>query len=663
MKSIIVILTAGFFLIGNNLKAQTPKWLWAHSFEGKNTEVGHKICTDNMGNVIVVGTFLSDTITIGTTILTKTNTDPFIFIAKYDKAGNVLWAKSIGGIYRSNATSVCTDLNNNIILTGYFQSPTITFGSINLINNTGSDDVFVVKYDSDGNVLWAKSAGNYENDRATDVCSDTKGNIIVTGLFYYQINFDNFSLQNSDTINRSVDMFLVKYDANGNALWALNAGGTYNSGEVGRCVTTDQNDNVFVAGAFGGLDITIGATALTNTDNTETTTDIFIAKFDSAGNSLWAKSGRGNFMDYVNSISTDLSGNVFLTGEFESYCLRIGTDSLINSDIFSYSTDIYTVKLDSAGNSLWMKNPSGGGDKGNGICTDANGNAFVTGEDVGNIFVTKYDNMGNDIWSKNEYGTNRFGFSVCIDPSGNLFVGGSFRDQFCTLDSTTLINAGGASEELFIAKLDQCEFSSSNITQTFCNSVTINSQIYTTSGIYYQIIPNTIGCDSLLALQLTINNIDVSTTIEDTTISANLSGATYQWLDCNNSYMIISGETNQTLSPGINGDYAVEITSNGCTDTSDCVNMINLNTSAIDFLNSKISISPNPVIDKLIVRLSNDNVPTSANISIYNLLGEEIYSTRINGKQETIYSNFSSGIYFIKINFKDNKFIEKFVVQ
>lgn len=112
----------------------------------------------------------------------------------------------------------------------------------------------------------------------------------------------------------------------------------------------------------------------------------------------------------------------------------------------------------------------------------------------------------------------------------------------------------------------------SSVTETACNSYTLNGFTFTSSGIYTQTITNSQGCDSIITLNLTITNVPTSVTVSGNTLTADASGAVYQWLDCDNANMPIAGETNQSFTGVSTGNYAVEITMNGCTVTTPCIN-------------------------------------------------------------------------------------------
>ena len=312
--------------------------LWGNSAGTAGYDRGSCVSTDTSGNVFITGYFSSPTITFDTTILTNAGGGD-IFIAKYDAAGNVLWAKSAGGTNSDYGQSVSTDASGNVYVTGYFGSPTITFGTTTLTNAgiTGnSKDIFVAKYDASGTVLWATSVGGTSYDSGNSICTDANGNVYLTGYFNSAtITFDTTTLTNASA--GSEDIFIAKYDATGNVLWAKSAGTP--GYDRGNSVSTDTSGNVYVTGNFGSLTITFGTTTLTNAGFT----NIFLTKYDAAGNVIWAKSAGGTFYDLGNSICTDVNGNVYLTGYFQSATITLGTTSLTNASSGGTS-DVFTAK-------------------------------------------------------------------------------------------------------------------------------------------------------------------------------------------------------------------------------------------------------------------------------------------------------------------------------
>ncbi|MBI4646145.1 MAG: T9SS type A sorting domain-containing protein [Bacteroidia bacterium] len=134
-------------------------WLWAKSAGGSSNDYCESITTDVNNNVIVTGSFYSSTITFGTYTLTNASTDNSdIFIVKYDLSGNVLWAKSAGGGSSDDGSSITTDANNNVIVTGSFGSSTITFSS-DTLTNAGNYDIFVAKLSSEVGISELEAEG------------------------------------------------------------------------------------------------------------------------------------------------------------------------------------------------------------------------------------------------------------------------------------------------------------------------------------------------------------------------------------------------------------------------------------------------------------------------------------------------------------------------
>jgi len=196
--------------------AQVPSWEWARSAGGTKSEIGQSIAVDRSGNSYLTGVFDSPSITFGSYTLMNTGSSD-IYVVKYDTYGNVLWAASAAGLDLDAPRSIAVDASGNAYITGNFYSPTLTFGSYTLTNS--GVHLFLAKFDSNGNVAWAKSAGGTAAEYATSVAVDSFGNPYLTGYA------DN-SIITFDTINLvNTGVFIVKYDFNGNALWAHTAGG------------------------------------------------------------------------------------------------------------------------------------------------------------------------------------------------------------------------------------------------------------------------------------------------------------------------------------------------------------------------------------------------------------------------------------------------------
>jgi len=399
--------------------------LWARkqTSGGTGSDEARGVAADASGNVIVTGTFIGPNIVFGTTTLTNAGSGSSIdmFIVKYDPNGNVLWAKkqTAGGTASDVAKGVVADPNGNVIVTGNFNSLSITFGTTTL-TNAGANDIFTVKYDPNGNVLWAKQpgpGGSVNNDVPYRIAADAGGNVIITGNFQSPtIAFGTTTLTNPIGTS-ATEIFVVKYNPNGDVLWAKQQDANGSANELGAGVAADPSGNIIVSGWFDSPTVTFGTTTLTNSQSPNSI-DIFIVKYDCNGNVLWARQqdAGGTSSDNAVNVTADAGGNVIVTGYFEGADITFGTTTLTNAG----ARDFFIVKYDPDGNVLWAKQQDAGG----------------TGNDVGQ--------------------------SVAADTSGNVIVAGNYTAQAnppisITFDTTTLGMPPGNSvatpANLFVAKI------------------------------------------------------------------------------------------------------------------------------------------------------------------------------------------------------------------
>ncbi len=201
------------------------------------------------------------------------------FIVKYDPMGNVLWAKSAGGNNEDVVRSLTTDISGNVIAVGAFLSPIITFSSILLSNpNVIYSIVFIVKYDSLGNALWAKKiGGNFISQGVfgTSITNNSIGNIIVSGYF----KADSVRIGTTMLYNYGgwTDIFIAEYNSSGNVLWAKSAGGNFY--DVANSITCHNDGSIIITGSFYDLYCYFGSITLMNA-NWISSPDFFIAKLD-----------------------------------------------------------------------------------------------------------------------------------------------------------------------------------------------------------------------------------------------------------------------------------------------------------------------------------------------------------------------------------------------
>jgi hypothetical protein len=449
-----------FCVFSHGVISQTPTWQWAKSAGSTQLEYSEGIAVDVSGNIYTCGRFDSPTITFGSTVLTNAGQSSDIYLVKYDPFGNVLWAKSAGGLSFEYVKDLSVDGGGNVYVTGSFNSSTITFGNITL-TNTGLTDLFIVKYNASGSVMWAKSASGNDSESGVSVDVDVAGNVLLTGIFSSSmVTFDTSALMNSSF--SSTDLFVVKYDSSGNVIWARSAGS--NDQEYSEAITTDLSGNVIVSGYFASSTMLFGSTLLTNIN--PGVYKVFIVKFDSVGNVVWAKSADGNGYNHAFGLATDSNENILVTGGYQNGSITFDNIVLANAG----SANSFIVKYDPAGNIIWAKSEGGNNrDIANSIACEQNGNFFVggwtsssiltigntvlTNAGINDIWFAKYDPSGNVIWAKS---VGSSGLEDCagiaVSTIGEVYIVGWYDGPALHLGNTVLINYGGA--DIFTAKLD-----------------------------------------------------------------------------------------------------------------------------------------------------------------------------------------------------------------
>jgi hypothetical protein len=191
-----------------------------------------------------------------------------------------------------------------------------------------------------------------------------------------------------------------------------------------------------------------------------------------------------------------------------------------------------------------------------------------------------------------------------------------------------------------------------SVNETACDSYTwgLNGTTYTNSGTYTHVGTIAAGCQLTTTLNLTINTVNVSTTLSGITITANASGASYQWIDCNNGNAIIPGETAQSFTPAANGNYAVIVTNATCSDTSACqaINSVGID----EFGTSIVEVYPNPTNGKVQIILGKAYQNTS--VKLINGLGQAIlYKTYASSNEIIFEIEGAPGVYFLEIETTD----------
>ncbi|GAB3171684.1 SBBP repeat-containing protein [Telluribacter humicola] len=294
---------------------------WARNTGGPSSnsisgEIASGIAVDESGNVYVTGSF-EGTGTFGSTSYGASGVND-TFLIKYTSNGDLQWARSLGfSPSLEVSTDLAVDKQGNAYITGYFQ---------NFLNNF---DVFITKYNSQGDHQWSQWAGLTSKDEAYGIAVDGDGNVFITGVFSGMITFGTTTL----TSEGAGDIFLTKYDTNGTFQWAKRAGG--NQPDGGNDIAVDPIGHVYLIGDFNGT-ATFGTTSFTSSGGT----DVAIAKYTNQGDFQWAQKLGGPGADRGLSIVAGSNHKVLATGSFTNTAL-FGSTTLTSAG----QPDIYVASF------------------------------------------------------------------------------------------------------------------------------------------------------------------------------------------------------------------------------------------------------------------------------------------------------------------------------
>lgn len=608
-----------------------------------------------------------------------------VFIQKLDAMGNLVWAKQVGGSAYEQGHGIAISPLGDVLITGYFND-TADFdpgpGLSEWVSN-GASDIFVLSLDMNGSFNWVAQMGSTGLDQAAAITTDSLGNVYTTGTFRETVDFDP-GIGSSNLTASGLDAFIQKLDNDGNFSWAKRIGGT--SSDAGIGIHAAGTNDLYVVGSFNQtVDFDPNGGVANETSNGND--DSFLLKLDQAGNYQWVRIVGGGSGDYSDDVTVDQAGNVYFTGRFQN-TVDLDPTGGVQNHTSNGEFDFFIEKLSTNGDFIWANGIGGSGwDQATGITVSEQGNVFLSGEfrdtvdfDPGigfsehiseglrDIFVLNLDAAGNHNWSTRfgNFSHDR-GFSIAVDPMENIFVTGYFRD---TVDFNPGINvdeivSASTSVDMFILKLKNCISSSSSIEVDACGSYTSPSgQIWTVSNVYEDLISNVTGCDSVITVNLTITNVDTSIAVAGNTLSITNPGtASFQWLNCGTGYSIIGGETGATFMPSVNGSYAVELSENGCVDTSGCHTLVITGAKFI-FEPVGLKVYPNPVNSGQYMTAQLSEKLEEIRIEILDMSGRVIFEKdHFNTNQIQLKLDLATGIYRLRVLADDQEFGQKLMIR
>jgi len=352
---------------------------WATYYGGNGVAEGSCVAVDNIGNVYITGNAFgySGIATAGayqTSLITLGTLDGNAFLVKFNSSGLRQWGTYYG---IASGSGVATDANRNVYLTGTAESSAgiATVGAYQS-SLAGYYNAYLAKFNSVGVRQWATYFGGTVEDFGTGVATDFSGNIYITGNTSSSSGIATVGgYQTSFGSNGTYHAFLAKFTDNGSLDWATYYGG--NDTDNGLGVSTDGSGNVYITGA------TWSSSGIATSGAYKTayggSGDGFLAKFNSSGKRSWATYFGGSGADQCNGITSDGSGNLYITGQTASTS-GITTSGAYQTS-FGGNSDVFLAKFNSGGTLTWATYYGGNNnDIGQGISTDRFGNIYITGE-------------------------------------------------------------------------------------------------------------------------------------------------------------------------------------------------------------------------------------------------------------------------------------------
>jgi len=425
----IKVTTSARDLAGNNLASDnetsngfTTRY-WTRQLGTSSAEEGRGIARDSSNNIYVTGG------TYGGLDSNTSSGGQDIFLVKYNSDAEKQWTRQLGSSSNDTGRGVTVDSNNNIYVTG------TTAGGLDGYTNSGEQDIFLVKYDLNGNKLWTRQLGTSASDIAHGVAVDSSNNIYVTG--------ETRGGMDNNTSFGDKDIFLVKYDLNGTRQWTQQLG--TDKEDAGYGITIVSNFS-FVTG------LTYGALTGSNSGNS----DIFLLKFNnnSTGSIEWIKQLGTTSEDVAYGLTADSSGHIYITGYTKGnpWNLTGNPDNETNSG----NTDAFILKYYDNSTLHWTELlGTSFAEVGRSVTADST-NLYLIGDNSStsgdyDAFLAKFSSSGTNLERSPDWvrymstSSGEYGYGVVVDSNDYIYTVGNTGGD---LDNNT--NSG--LQDVFIFK-------------------------------------------------------------------------------------------------------------------------------------------------------------------------------------------------------------------
>lgn len=479
MKSKLTFLLAITFLFIFNL-THAQLSIWLDEYGNEMDDVSNNVVLDQSGNIYVTGSFNSPTLTIGSTTLTNSGGWD-VFVAKYNPGGTPIWAVNADGANADEfGNDITVDESGNVYVIGSFQYGDISFdGGSTTLTNSGGSDFFVVKFNSSGTHQWSfTNSGGGGKDEFGNGIDFGSGALYIIGSFISpDLEIDGIPLTNSGMF----DVFWGKVGPSGGVSHVENPIGEGN--DYGKDIAVNESDEIYITGFFESSTLAFPGITLTNTG----LSDIFVARVSTS--TPWAQNPEGDKDDRAYGVEIDETGNVYITGDFESGILTFdGATDIFNPTVWWGIFSNYFIAKYTPGASTeiqWAKTAwantypdNNFDDVGKDLAVDNAGYVYVTGwynsrwidfglgeimnatnDNYSEIFVAKYNaDDGNILWLAEGHAVyNSHGTGIDVLENDCPVITGWFESTEVPFAGSMLTNAGPEeTADFYVGKI--CEY-------------------------------------------------------------------------------------------------------------------------------------------------------------------------------------------------------------
>ncbi len=538
----------------------------------------------------------------------------------FSQINNFVWAKTMGGGFYDEGMAMAVDSDQNVYITGYFYEkidfdpgPDSTF----LTNDDGAD-MFIQKLNSNGELLWIKHIKSISGVFPYDMIIDKNGDIVITGYFSDKVYFNPKSDDFTSSININYDIFLIKFNSDGQFIWQKQYGGIED--DHGYLLKHDEDNNYIIQGTFQNT------VSFKNSDNTMQLTannenDVFLLKTDDSGNPLWVRG-----ISFYQNISADIDNqnNIYLSGNF--YNSLILGDQLDGGSLKSTNDLLsgFLLKINASGKIIWSKALD--------ITDDSEGFVEINDISVGNSHIY----FAGGFKGRLTYGVEsiqaneKFGWVIKLNHDGQLedmFTASSTNQEVHKIlqkeKDLYVVSLLSGRSNIFFSEVKTSLFRlndgnllwSDELDNTYFRDFVVDAHnnLYFTGYInkntdfFPGISEYTLETDAFR--DYFVSKWSQCSMITQVEVYPNFllapdEGDEYQWINCEDE-SFIAGETSRRLNLDSIGSYAVLITKDGCSSRSSCVKSDIITSSIDQYSKTTIEAYPNPFNGKFKILSSN----------------------------------------------------------